>query len=273
MTIAIAVPVPRFSSSDLPSRLEIPSFSLLGKKALVTGASRGIGRACALALASAGADVAVGSSPMGADLAEDVCDRIREMGRRAQAYSFDVARRGELEATCARVTSDFEAVDILINNAGMTRDRSFRKMDRDTWDEVININLSSVFDITRLFIDTMVTRDWGRIINISSIVGRIGNIGQSNYAAAKAGLIGLTKTLAREYARKGVTVNAIAPGFIKTRMLDGVPDRTMTSILDMTPVGRLGDPTEIAAAALYLASPSAGFITGHVLDVNGGLAM
>jgi NAD(P)-dependent dehydrogenase (short-subunit alcohol dehydrogenase family) len=146
-------------------------------------------------------------------------------------------------------------------------------MDRSSWDEVININLTSVFDVTRIFIDAMVTRGWGRVINISSIVGRIGNVGQANYAAAKAGLIGLTKTLAREYARKGVTVNAIAPGFVSTRMLDGVPDKVMESVLDMTPVGRLGDPMEIAAGVLYLASPSAGFITGHVLDINGGLAM
>jgi len=270
MTTAIMIPV---SHAPPLATLETPSFSLLGKKALVTGGSRGIGRACALTLAAAGADVAVGSSPAGADSAEAVCRRIREIGRRAQAYSFDLARRADLEETCAQVKSDFEAIDILVNNAGVTRDRSFRKMDRDTWDEVININLSSVFDITRLFIDVMVARGWGRVINISSIVGRIGNIGQSNYAAAKAGLIGLTKTLAREYARKGVTVNAIAPGFIKTRMLDGVPDKTMASVLDMTPVGRLGDPMEIGAAALYLASPSAGFITGHVLDINGGLAM
>jgi NAD(P)-dependent dehydrogenase (short-subunit alcohol dehydrogenase family) len=268
MTTAIAIPV-----THAPSEISVPSFSLLGKRALVTGGSRGIGRACALALASAGADVAVGSTPAGAEFAEDVCHRIRDMGRRAQSYSFDVAMRSDLERTCARLKSDFEAVDILVNNAGITRDRSFRKMDRDAWDEVININLSSVFDVTRMFIDSMVTRGWGRVINISSIVGRVGNIGQANYAAAKAGLIGLTKTLAREYARKGVTVNAIAPGFVSTRMLDGVPDKVMESVLDMTPVGRLGDPMEIAAGVLYLASPSSGFITGHVLDINGGLAM
>jgi NAD(P)-dependent dehydrogenase (short-subunit alcohol dehydrogenase family) len=253
--------------------LEVPSFSLLGKKAIVTGGSRGIGRACALALASAGADVAIGSSPGGADSASNVCHRIREMGRRAETYAFDVGIRCDLEATCARINGDFESIDILVNNAGITRDRSFRKMNRNEWDEVINVNLTSVFDVTRIFIDSMVGRGWGRVINISSIVGRIGNIGQANYAAAKAGLIGLTKTLAREYARKGVTVNAIAPGFVNTRMLDGIPDKAMQSVLDMTPLGRLGDPMEIAAGVLYLASPSAGFITGHVLDINGGLAM
>jgi NAD(P)-dependent dehydrogenase (short-subunit alcohol dehydrogenase family) len=273
MTTAIAVPVSSAPSTVALRREEVPSFSLFGKKALVTGGSRGIGRACALALAAAGADVAVGSSPAGADLAEGVCREIHEMGRRAQAYSFDIAVRRDLEETCSRVRGDFESVDILVNNAGVTRDRTFRKMDRNEWDEVININLSSVFDVTRLFIDAMVTRGWGRVINISSIVGRIGNIGQANYAAAKAGMIGLTKTLAREYAKKGVTVNAIAPGFVKTRMLDGVPDKAMESVLNMTPIGRLGDPMEIAAGVLYLASPSAGFVTGHVLDINGGLAM
>jgi len=269
MTTAIAMPV----SQIIAHPIEVPSFSLLGKKALVTGGSRGIGRACALALAAAGADVAIGSTVAGADSAEGVCDRIREMGRRAEAYSFDVGVRGDIESTCNRVRGDFEGVDILVNNAGVTRDRSFRKMDRDDWDEVINVNLSSVFDVTRLFIDGMVARGWGRVINISSIVGRIGNVGQANYAAAKAGLIGFTKTLAREYAKKGVTVNAIAPGFVKTRMLDGVPDKAMESVLNMTPVGRLGDPMEIAAGVLYLASKSAGFVTGHVLDINGGLAM
>jgi len=138
---------------------------------------------------------------------------------------------------------------------------------------VINTNLNSVFEITRRLIEPMAARGWGRVINVSSIVGRIGNFGQANYAAAKAGLIGLTKTLAREYASKGVTVNAIAPGFIRTRMLEGVPDKVMKSVLDSTPVGRLGEPMEIAASVLYLASPAAGFVTGHVLDINGGMAM
>jgi 3-oxoacyl-[acyl-carrier protein] reductase len=269
MTTAIFMP----PVSIAPKAFEVPTFSLLGKKALVTGGSRGIGRACALALASAGADVAVASTLAGADAASDVCHLIHGMGRRAEAYAFDVATRSDIERSCAQLKRDFKDVDILVNNAGITRDRTFRKMDRSAWDEVIDINLSSVFDVTRAFIDDMVVRGWGRVINISSIVGRIGNIGQSNYAAAKAGLIGLTKCLAREYARKGVTVNAIAPGFVKTRMLDGVPDKAMNSVLDSTPVGRLGEPMEIAAGVVYLASPSSGFITGHVLDINGGLAM
>jgi 3-oxoacyl-[acyl-carrier protein] reductase len=258
--------------SDSPESC-FPSFSLLGKRVFVTGASRGIGRACALALASAGADVALGSSSAGVDSAEGVCDEIRRMGRRAQAYAFDVGVRGDVEAACARVQREFEGIDILVNNAGIARDRSFRKMDRDTWDAVINTNLNSVFDITRAFIDPMAARRWGRVINVSSVIGRIGNFGQANYSAAKAGLIGLTKSLAREYASKSVTVNAVAPGFVQTRMMDGVPDTVMKSVLDMTPLGRLADPMEIGASVLYLASPAAGFITGHVLDINGGMAM
>jgi NAD(P)-dependent dehydrogenase (short-subunit alcohol dehydrogenase family) len=251
----------------------LPSFSLRGKKVFVTGGSRGIGRACALTLAAAGADVAVGASPSGAEVADAVCREIDELGRRARAYCFDVSAPREVEAMCARVNEELEGIDVLVNNAGITRDRSFRKMDRGAWDEVINTNLGSAFEVTRRFIDPMAARGWGRVINVSSIVGRIGNFGQSNYAAAKAGLIGLTKSLAREYASKGVTVNAIAPGFVRTRMLEGVPDKVMQSVLALTPVGRLGEPMEIAASVLYLASPAAGFVTGHVLDVNGGMAM
>jgi 3-oxoacyl-[acyl-carrier protein] reductase len=260
-------------ASSVSLELDVPSFSLLGKKAFVTGGSRGIGRSIALALASAGADVAVSSSPAGGEHAEEVCRTIRELGRKAEAYAYDIAIRGDVETMCAEVKDDFETIDILVNNAGITRDRSFKKMDRDAWDEVLNTNLSSVFDITRLFIDGMAARGWGRVINISSIVGEIGNFGQANYSAAKAGLIGLTKTLAREYARKGVTVNAIAPGFIQTRMMADVPPKAIDAVIGMTPVGRLGDPMEIGAGALFLASPSAAFITGHVLDINGGMAM
>ncbi|PWT80967.1 MAG: 3-oxoacyl-ACP reductase, partial [Acidobacteria bacterium] len=216
---------------------------------------------------------AVGSSSTGADCARSVCEEIRNMGRKAEAYSFDVGMQGKVTMMCSQVSDDFEGIDVLVNNAGVTRDGVFRKMDRCAWDEVINTDLTSVFDVTKCFIDCMAARGWGRVINISSVVGQIGNFGQSNYAAAKAGLIGFTKALAREYARKGVTVNAIAPGFIKTRMLDHVPDKALQSVLDATPVGRLGDPMDVGMSVLYLASPAAGFVTGHVLDVNGGMAM
>lgn len=277
MATAFDIQAPETSapSSIAPSSgvVPIPGFSLLGKKVFVTGGSRGIGRACALTLAAAGAEVAIGASPTGASLAEGVCQEIDGLGRRARAYCFDIAAAQDVATMCEKVSADFDGIDILVNNAGVTRDRSFRKMDRGSWDEVINTNLNSVFEVTRRFIEPMGARGWGRVINISSIVGRIGNFGQANYAAAKAGLIGLTKSLAREYASKGVTVNAIAPGFIRTRMLENVPDKVMKTVLDLTPVGRLGDPMEIGASVLYLASPAAGFVTGHVLDVNGGMAM
>ena len=253
--------------------VEIPNFSLRGRTAFVTGGSRGIGRACAVMLAAAGADVAVSSSPTGGDAAETVCREIRALGRRAEAYAFDIGERTDLDAACARVHRDFKRVDILVNNAGVTRDGLFRKMEREDWDDVLTTNLTSVFDMTRMFIDAMAERGWGRVVNISSIVGRVGNFGQANYAAAKSGLIGFTKTLAREYAKKGVTVNAVAPGFIKTRMLEGVPEKALRGVIDSTPMGRLGEPMEIAASVLFLASPAASFLTGQVLDVNGGMAM
>src|SRR5579863_3916774 len=260
-------------AAQLTTESALPSFSLRGKRALVTGASRGIGRACALALAAAGADVAVGSSPSGGELAEAVCGEIRARGRRAKALPFDLSARGAVDDMCALVRAEFDGVDILVNNAGVTRDGLFRKMARESWDQVLSTNLTSVFEVTQRLIEGMAACGWGRVINISSIVGRVGNFGQANYAAAKAGLIGFTKTLAREYARKGVTVNAVAPGFIRTRMLEGVPEKVLETVLETTPVGRLGEPAEIAASVVFLASPSASFVTGHVLDVNGGMAM
>jgi 3-oxoacyl-[acyl-carrier protein] reductase len=241
MTTALLLPYTATATLS-PIRESVSPFSLLGKKAFVTGGSRGIGRACAVALAAAGADVAVGSSASGADLAEDLCRELRGSGRRAECYDFDVTAPNEVADACARMAADFDGIDILVNNAGVTRDRSFKKMDRDSWDTVIETNLTAVYEVTRGLIDGMAARGWGRVVNVSSIVGRVGNFGQANYAAAKAGLIGLTKTLAREYARKGVTVNAVAPGFVKTRMLDGIPDNAMQAVLGQTPVGRLGEP-------------------------------
>ena len=251
---------------------ELPNFSLAGKKAFVTGSSRGIGRSIALALASAGADVAI-SCNTGGTAAEEVVNAIRGIGRKSHYYAHNVALEHAVEAMCIEVKRDFGDIDILVNNAGITRDRSFRKLEKEAWDDVINTNLTSVFLVTKQFIDGMAERGWGRVINISSIVGEIGNYGQANYAAAKAGLIGLTKTLAREYARKGVTINAVAPGFIRTRMTDPIPEKALEQVKEMTPVGRLGEPFEIGAGVLYLASPSAGFVTGSVLDINGGLSM
>src|SRR5271157_543713 len=241
-------------STDFES--EVPNFSLAGKNAFVTGSSRGIGRAVALALAHAGANVAI-SCNTGGEAAEDVCNRIRAMGRKANYYAHNVGLESEIEAMCNEVKRDFGTIDILVNNAGINRDATFKKMTKAAWDEVISTDLTSVFLVTKHFIDEMAERGWGRIINMSSMAGEIGNFGQANYAAAKAGMIGLTKTLAREYARKAVTVNAVAPGFTRTRMTEGIPDKAMELVLAATPLGRMGEPVEIAAGVVYLASPSA----------------
>jgi NAD(P)-dependent dehydrogenase (short-subunit alcohol dehydrogenase family) len=256
----------------MSAEIEVPSFDLTGKKAFVTGSSRGIGRAVALALAHAGADVAI-SCNTGGDSALEVCSAVREMGHKAQYYAHNVALESEIEAMCAEVKRDFGTIDILVNNAAINRDRTFKKLTKEAWDEVITTDLTSVFLVTKQFIDEMADRGWGRVINMSSMSGEIGIYGQANYAAAKAGQIGLTKTLAREYARKGVTVNAIAPGFTKTRMTEGIPDKAMDAVLAATPLGRMAEPAEIAAGVIYLAAPSSGFVTGIVLDINGGYAM
>jgi 3-oxoacyl-(acyl-carrier-protein) reductase len=252
--------------------LEFPTSSLVGKTAFVTGASRGIGKAIALALAEAGADVAVSCNTGGA-LAEHVRDTIRELGRKSEYYAHNITEPAEVEKMHAEIIRDFGHVDILVNNAGITRDKSFKKMTKEMWDSVMNVDLTGVFLVTKQFIDEMAERGWGRIVNISSVIGEHGNFGQANYAAAKAALIGFTKSLAREYARKNVTVNAVAPGFIKTQMTEQVPQAALDTVINMTPVGRLGTPGEVAAGVVYLASDAAAFITGHVLDINGGYAM
>jgi 3-oxoacyl-(acyl-carrier-protein) reductase len=253
-------------------RSATPNFSLEGKTAIVTGGSRGIGKAVALALAAQGADVGL-TCFTGCKFAEDVRTQIRDLGRRAEFYAHDVGNPEEVAKLAAEINDTLGHIDVLVNNAGITRDRSFKKMSQDMWDAVLAVNLTGVFTVTKQFIDGMADRGWGRVINISSIVGEVGNFGQANYAATKAGVIGLTKTLAREYARKGVTVNAVAPGFIKTRMLQDVPEKALEAVVNLTPVGRLGEAAEIAAGVAFLASPAASFITGHVLDINGGMSM
>jgi 3-oxoacyl-(acyl-carrier-protein) reductase len=255
-----------------PETFAPPRLSLAGKVAFVTGASRGIGKAIALALGAAGADVAVSCNTGGA-LAEHVRDRVRAMGRKSEFYAHNIATPAEVEKMHAEVVRDFGRVDILVNNAGITRDKSFKKMTKEMWDTVMDVDLDGVFLVTKQFIDEMAERGWGRVINISSVIGEVGNFGQANYAAAKAALIGFTKALAREYARKKVTVNAVAPGFIKTQMTEAVPPEALDLVVKATPVGRLGEAEEVAAAVAFLASEAAAFITGHVLDVNGGYAM
>ncbi|HOB76733.1 MAG TPA: 3-oxoacyl-[acyl-carrier-protein] reductase [Phycisphaerae bacterium] len=245
---------------------------LQGKIALVTGASRGIGRACALALAEAGADVAVNCrSNLAA--AQEVCLLISKMGQRAQAYQADVSREEEAHNMVEAIRQDLGPVSILVNNAGITRDKTFIKMTKSMWDEVLGVNLNGPFNVTHELVGQMIEVGWGRIVNITSIVGQTGNFGQANYAVTKGGLIAFTMTLAREVARKGITVNAVAPGFIETDMTKDVPPATLEQVKAMTPIGRLGKAEEVAAAVAFLASPQASYITGQVLPVNGGMYM
>jgi 3-oxoacyl-[acyl-carrier protein] reductase len=260
------------ATAEQEQQIILPDWSLAGRTAIVTGGSRGIGKAIALALAARGADVGL-TCFTGCKFAEDVRSQIRDLGRRAEYFAHDVGNPDEVAKLGTEIGERLGGVDILVNNAGIARDRSFKKMSQDMWDDVIAVNLTGVFTVTKQFIDGMAERGWGRVVNISSIVGEVGNFGQANYAAAKAGVIGLTKTLAREYARKGVTVNAVAPGFIKTRMIQDVPEKAIEAVINMTPVGRLGEAEEIAAGVAFLASPAASYITGHVLDINGGMSM
>jgi len=263
---------PEMKPAPVAEAMATSDFSLQGKTVLVTGASRGIGKAIALAVARAGANVAV-SCHTGGALAEQVRDSIRKMGRKSESYAHNIADPVEVQKLHDEVIRDFGRVDILVNNAGITRDKSFKKMTKEMWDTVLNVDLNGVFLLTKQFIDEMSERGWGRVINISSVIGEIGNFGQSNYAAAKAALIGFSKALAREYARKGVTVNAVAPGFIRTQMTEAVPEAALNAVIQATPVGRLGTPEEVASGVVYLAADAGAFITGHVLDINGGYAM
>jgi 3-oxoacyl-[acyl-carrier protein] reductase len=245
---------------------------LQGKTALVTGSSRGIGRAACLALAQMGANVAI-NYQHSAQAADDVCVLASKMGVHACHYRADVSRDNEADDMIKSILGEFGRVDILVNNAGITRDKSFLKMSRAMWDEVLGVNLTGPFNITRAVLPGMVEAGWGRIINIASIVGQTGSFGQANYAVTKGGLIAFTMTLAREVARKGITVNAVAPGYTETDMVKDVPAATLETVKMMTPMGRLGKAEEVAAAIAFLASPQAGYITGQVLAVNGGMYM
>jgi NAD(P)-dependent dehydrogenase (short-subunit alcohol dehydrogenase family) len=246
---------------------------LQGKVCLVTGGSRGIGRAIVTAMANAGADVAF-TFQTSKDAAEALAKSIvEEKGVRCRAYQANVAVPEEMQKVVLQVDKELGPIAILVNNAGITRDKSFLKMTRSMWEEVMHVDLDGVFYTTQLVAQDMVGAGWGRIINISSIVGQTGNFGQANYAAAKGALIAFTETVARELARKGITVNAVAPGFIETDMVSGMPEAAMNQVKAMTPIGRLGRPEEIADAVVFLASPRSSYVTGQVLGVNGGMYM
>lgn len=245
---------------------------LEGKVALVTGASRGIGRAIALELARQGANVAVNYAGNEAK-ANEVVETIRSLGREAFAVQADVACAEDVERIVKTVLDQFGRLDILVNNAGITRDNLLMRMKEEEWDAVINTNLKGVFLCTKAATRTMMKQRYGRIINVASVVGVIGNPGQANYVAAKAGVIGLTKTAARELASRNITVNAIAPGFITTDMTEGLSEELKADMLKQIPLARFGEPDDVARAVAFLASDAACYMTGQTLHVDGGMVM
>ncbi len=245
--------------------------SLDGRIAVVTGASQGIGRACALALAKAGANVALAAR--NTTKLTEVAAEIEAAGGHATPFELDLASEESIKACAKAILSHFGKVEILVNNGGITRDNLALRMKRADWDAVLNTNLTGAFLLTQALSLNMLKSRWGRIINITSVVGEAGQAGQANYAASKAGLIGLTKSLARELASRNITVNAVAPGFIASPMTDVLNDQQRSAMLTQIPLDRAGTPEDVAHAVVFLASDGASYITGHVLDVNGGMRM
>jgi 3-oxoacyl-[acyl-carrier protein] reductase len=245
---------------------------LQGRTALVTGGSRGIGRAVALGLAEEGADIAVNYVSNEA-AARDVMEHVRKIGRRAMLAQADVGDYPDVFRMAQDVVREFGHLDILVNNAGVNSDKTFVKMDHGSWRKVLGVNLDGVFNCTKVFIDQMLRQNYGRVVNITSVIGQIGNFGQANYAASKAGVAAFTKSLAKELAGKGVTVNAIAPGFIETEMVQAIPERVRNKLLDQIPLKRFGTAEEVARAVVYLVSSDGDYITGAELSINGGLLM
>src|SRR5690242_18855128 len=242
-----------------------------GHVALVTGASQGIGRACALALAESGAQLA-----LCARNEEKLAGVVREAeskGAQAAAFRMDVSDEDSVKTAVKSAIGRFGKVDILINNAGITKDTLLMRMKRADWDSVIQTNLTGAFLCTQAVISSMLKQRWGRIINITSVFGQMGQVGQANYAASKAGLIGFTMAMAREVASRNITVNAVAPGYIETAMTEALPQELKAKVNDMIPLGRGGTDMEVAHAVRFLASEEAAYITGHVLNVNGGMLM
>jgi 3-oxoacyl-[acyl-carrier protein] reductase len=244
---------------------------LEGRVALVTGASQGIGHACALALAREGASIAVAARNQ--QKLEELVGQITAAGGQAAAFVMDVADEEQVKAGIKSALGQFGKIDILVNNAGITRDQLLMRMKRADWDAVLNTNLTSAYLCMQQVIGSMLKQRWGRIINITSVFGQMGQAGQVNYSASKAGLIGLTMAMAREVASRNITCNAVAPGFINTNMTAALSDEFKENAVKTIPLGRAGSPEDIAGAVRFLASDEAAYITGHVLNVNGGLLM
>ena len=245
--------------------------SLTGKIAVVTGSAQGIGQAIAITLAQDGADVVV--ADLNADRCEETVARIKALGRQAMAVSVNVGDWDQVKSMIDRVLKDWKQIDVLVNNAGITRDGLLLRMKEEDWQSVLQVNLTGTFFCVKAVVPTMSRQRSGRIVNIASIVGAIGNIGQANYSASKAAVIRLTKTVALEYASRNLTVNAVAPGFIDTAMTQDLSADTKEALLKQIPLNRLGQSSDIADAVSFLCSEKAGYITGHVLHVNGGMHM
>jgi 3-oxoacyl-[acyl-carrier protein] reductase len=244
---------------------------LTGKVALVTGAAQGIGKAIALLLARNGADLVV--SDINLEKAEETAKEIRAIGPKAMAVKVDVANWSDVERMVTGILEKLAKIDILVNNAGITRDKLILRMTEEDWDAVLGVNLKGTFNCTKAVVRHMAKQRSGKIVNIASVVGEMGNAGQANYSASKAGVIGLTKTIAREYAQRGINVNAIAPGYIETPMTEALPEKAKEELRRLIPMERLGKPEDVAEAVLFLVSEESSYMTGQVLNVNGGIYM
>jgi 3-oxoacyl-[acyl-carrier protein] reductase len=245
----------------------------ISRVVVVTGGSKGIGRAVALCFARDGGTIIIAHYDPDDLASRETLDSLGDLGVRAEAHKVDVSSFGAVDALFKGVLSRFGRIDVLVNNAGITRDTLLLRMSEADWDMVLGVNLKSVFNCTQAVIRTMVKQRRGRIVNISSVAGQIGNPGQANYAASKAGIMGFTKTVAREVAARGITVNAVAPGFVDTEMTASLPEKIKESFLQQIPMGRMGEPEDVADAVYWLCSQGASYITGQVIHVNGGLYM